>query len=38
MTSKDDSLTGINMHIIYKGETYIYNIILRDFIKNSDIG
>ena len=36
--SKDDSLTGILMHIVYKEETYIANIILRDFRKNSDFG
>ena len=31
VTSKNDSLTGILMHIVYKEEMYIANIILRDF-------
>ena len=35
MTSekKCDSLTGILMDIVYKEETYVANIILRDFGK-----
>ena len=31
VTSKDDSLAGIIMHVVYKEETYIASIILRDF-------
>ena len=34
--SKDDSLTGMLMRIVYKEETYIANIILRDLRKESD--
>ena len=37
MTSKGDSLTGILMHITYKGVMYISDIILRDFRKISDM-
>ena len=33
VTSKDYSLTKILMHIVYKDEIYIANIILRDFRK-----
>ena len=36
--SKDDSLNGILMHIVYKEETYTANIILKDFRKKSDFG
>ena len=35
---KNDSLTGILMHITYKWEMYISSIILRDFRKISGIG
>ena len=33
--SKDDSLTGMLMRIVYKKETYIANIILRDLRKKN---
>ena len=34
-TSKADSLTGILIHFTYKVDTYLANIILRDFIKKN---
>ena len=36
VTSKDDSLTRVLMHFVYKEETYIANVILRDFRNQSD--
>ena len=37
VTSKDYSLTKILMHIVYKDEIYIANIILRDFREKKSV-